>query len=126
MADTHSTRHTAGVSEHHRVGGGHRSRSSDQSRSDANRRASRSRRRDNISPPRWSEIVGELEDMTQRLRMAYSTCVVAQLALKGQNADQDLDVLATLRQHVADPISRQCDRLSALISGLRGCPMEAP
>ena len=125
MADTHSTRHKAGVSEHRRIGAGPRSRSSDPPRSHTNRQANRSRRQDKSGPPRWTEIVGELEDMAHRLRIAYSTCVVAQLALKGQGADQDLDVLATLQQHVSDPISRQCDRLSTLLLGLRGYTMEA-
>jgi hypothetical protein len=123
MADTHSTPHKAGVSERRRVGSSPRSRSSDQPRSHTPRRANRSRRQDKSGPPRWTKIVGELEDMTRRLRIAYSTCVAAQLALKGQGADQDLDVLATLQQHVSDPISRQCDRLSVLVLGLRGYTM---
>ncbi len=68
---------------------------------------------------RSTQIAGELEQMALTLTVVYSTCVVAELALQGQKADRDMDVLATLRHHVSRPVSREIERLSALAAELR-------
>jgi hypothetical protein len=41
--------------------------------------------------------------------------VTAELALEGQNADHDRDILAMLRMHVSEPMSRQVEKLDSLV-----------
>jgi uncharacterized protein YdaL len=54
------------------------------------------------------------------LSVIYSNCVTAQLALEGQNADRDRDILTVLRMHVAEPVSRQVEKLDLLVVELGG------
>jgi hypothetical protein len=113
MAEVHSTRREAGLL----AGKRGKSRTS---RSHARPNAIRPNASRRARPSQSAEMVSEIEQMALVLRIAYSTCVVAELALQGQNADCDPDVLAALRHHVSEPVSRQAERLSALASKLRG------
>jgi hypothetical protein len=65
------------------------------------------------------ELISELSEVSRLLTVIYSTCVTAELALRGQNADHDRDILAMLRIHVSEPVSRQVEKLESLVSGLR-------
>jgi hypothetical protein len=51
--------------------------------------------------------------------------VTAELALQRQNADHDRDILAMLRIHVSEPISRQVEKLDSLVVELGGVAQEA-
>jgi hypothetical protein len=64
------------------------------------------------------ELALRLKEIARTLNVIYSTCVTAQMALKGQNAEQDSDVLAMLRVNVADPVSRQAERLDSIARSL--------
>src|SRR5438128_1593277 len=66
------------------------------------------------------KLITQLRETAQLLRVVYSTCVTAELALQGQNADHDGDILRALRMHVSAPVSRQADRLDALLAELCG------
>jgi hypothetical protein len=50
--------------------------------------------------------------------------VTAELALEGQNADRDRDILMALRMQVSEPISRQVEKLDLLIVELGGVARE--
>jgi hypothetical protein len=54
------------------------------------------------------------------LRVAYSTCVTAEMALEGQNADRDRDILCALHTSVSEPLGREAEKLDALIAELCG------
>ena len=108
----------------HRTGKKRRSQITGRVRSRQGSRANRPRPSGH-NHSRYVEIVRELQEMMFVLRLAYSTCIVAELALQGQNADQDRDVVATLRHNVSEPVSRQVERLSALTAKLGGRPTEA-
>jgi hypothetical protein len=51
--------------------------------------------------------------------------VTAELALQGQNADHDRDILAMLRIHVSEPVSRQVEKLDSLVVELGGAAQDA-
>jgi hypothetical protein len=69
-----------------------------------------------------AELIPDLREITFRLKGVYATCVTAELALQGQNADQDYDILLALRLHVSEPVSRQVERLEALLAGMARSP----
>jgi hypothetical protein len=52
------------------------------------------------------QLISQLREVSRLLGVIYSSCVTAELALEGQNADRDRDILATLRMHVSEPVSR--------------------
>jgi hypothetical protein len=64
------------------------------------------------------ELALRLQEVARTLNVIYSRCVIGQMALKGQNAEQDCDVLAMLRVNVADPVSRQAERLDSIARSL--------
>jgi hypothetical protein len=70
-------------------------------------------------------LISQLREVSQLLSVIYSTCVTAELALQGQHADRDRDILITLRMHVSEPVSRQVENLSSLILQLGGEVTEA-
>ena len=51
--------------------------------------------------------------------------MTAELALAGQNADRDRDILTALRMHVSEPVSRQVERLDLLVAELGGVAHKA-
>jgi hypothetical protein len=50
--------------------------------------------------------------------------VTAELALEGQNADRDRDILTAWRMHVSEPVSRQVEKLDLLVAELAGTAQE--
>jgi hypothetical protein len=67
------------------------------------------------SSPSSAHLISQLREVSLLLSVIYSTCVTAELALKGQSADHDRDILAMLRTHVSEPVSRQVERLDSLV-----------
>jgi hypothetical protein len=88
------------------------------------RRSSRLRTGSRPSPLRRLsgnlQLIDQLRDLARLLRGVYSTCVTAELALRGQNADQDADIVCALRAHVSAPVSRQVEKIDALVVKLCG------
>jgi hypothetical protein len=70
------------------------------------------------------QLISELREVSRVLSVIYSSCVTAQLALEGQNADRDRDILTVLRMHVSEPVSRQVEKLDLLVVELGGVARE--
>jgi hypothetical protein len=66
------------------------------------------------------ELASQLHSVARLLSVVYSTCVTAELALQGQNGDQDHDILCALRMNVTEPVSRQVEKLNSLAVELAG------
>jgi hypothetical protein len=64
------------------------------------------------------QLTSELRDISRLLGIVYSSCVTAELALQRQNADLDQDIVAALRAHVSDPVSRQIEKIDLLAAEL--------
>ena len=71
-----------------------------------------------MRPRSSGELATQLREVSRLLTVIYSTCVTAELALQGQNADHDRDILAMLRIHVSEPVSRQVEKLESLVAEL--------
>ena len=56
-------------------------------------------------PTTSAQLIAQLREVSRLLSVIYSTCVTAELALQGQNADRDRDILAMLRIHVSEPLT---------------------
>jgi hypothetical protein len=69
-------------------------------------------------------LISQLREVSRLLTVIYSTCVTVELALEGQNADHDRDILAMLRMHVSEPVSRQVEKLDSLVVELGGLAPE--
>ena len=67
-----------------------------------------------------AQLISQLREVSRLLSVIYSSCVTAELALEGQNADRDRDILRALRMHVSEPVSRQVERLDLLVVELGG------
>ena len=65
-----------------------------------------------------SELIVRLRKIAWLLKGVYSSCVTAELALQGQNAEQDFEILRALRMHVSEPVSRQAEELEAVVVAL--------
>ena len=65
-------------------------------------------------------MISQLREVSQLLTVIYSSCVTAELALEGQSADRDRDILTALRMHVFEPVSRQVEKLDLLVVELGG------
>jgi hypothetical protein len=76
-------------------------------------------------PTTSPQLIALLREVSRLLTVIYSTCVTAELALQRQNADLDRDILAMLRIHVSEPISRQVEKLDSLVVELGGVAQEA-
>jgi hypothetical protein len=71
-----------------------------------------------------AQLISELREVSRVLSVIYSSCVTAELALAGQNADRDRDILIALRMHVSEPVSRQVEKLNLLVVELGGVARE--
>jgi hypothetical protein len=71
-----------------------------------------------------TQLISQLREVSRLLTVIYSTCVTVELALEGQNADHDRDILAMLRMHVSEPVSRQVEKLDSLVVELGGLAPE--
>jgi hypothetical protein len=67
-----------------------------------------------------AQLISQLREVSRLLGVIYSSCVTAELALEGQNADRDRDILTALRMHVSEPVSRQVEKLDLLVVELGG------
>jgi hypothetical protein len=121
MAESHSTRRKA-KSSRLRPDGRRRSarRLHVQTQRASSTRSSRGRSTTPTLAHSDVHLISQLREVSQLLSVIYSTCVTAELALQGQNADRDRDILITLRMHVSEPVSRQVENLSSLILQLGG------
>ena len=72
-----------------------------------------------------AQLIAELREVSRMLGVIYSCCVTAELALEGQNADRDRDILIALRMHVSEPVSRQIEKLDLLVVELGGTAQDA-
>jgi hypothetical protein len=75
-------------------------------------------------PHSSAQLISQLHEVSRLLGVIYSSCVTAELALEGQNADRDRDILSALRMHVSGPVSRQVERLDLLVVELGGVARE--
>ena len=87
--------------------------------------ASLSRSSVNYRPTNSVQLIATLREVSRLLTVTYSTCVTAELALQGQNADHDRDIVAMLRIHVSEPIGRQVEKLDSLVAELGGVAQDA-
>ena len=71
------------------------------------------------SPPLSAERFRQLSLVIHRLRAIYGTAITAELALRQQAAEQDLEVADCLRFDVCDPIA---DQIRALEKATRHLP----
>ena len=71
-----------------------------------------------------AQLISQLREVSRLLSVIYSSCVTAELALEGQNADRDRDILTALRMHVSEPVSRQVEKLDLLVAELAGTAQE--
>ena len=71
------------------------------------------------------QLISQLREISRVLSVVYSCCVTAELALAGQNADRDRDILTALRMQVSEPVSRQVEKLDSLVVELGGVAREA-
>jgi hypothetical protein len=71
------------------------------------------------------QLAPQLREISRLLSVIYSTCVTAELALEGQSADRDRDILAMMRTHVSEPVSRQIEKLDSIVVELVGAAKEA-
>ena len=62
-----------------------------------------------------AQLISQLREVSRLLGVIYSCCVTAELALEGQNADRDRDILTALRMQVSEPVSRQVEKLDLLV-----------
>ena len=62
-----------------------------------------------VSPSLWS-----LALIVARLRVVFGTAVTAELALRAQGAERDLEIADCLREGVSVPLVAQMERLSRL------------
>jgi hypothetical protein len=125
MAGAHSTRRKAKSS---RLGSLDRHRDGNRLRIQRQKSPlARSNRYRSIAPGRRhssAQLISQLREVSRVLSVIYSSCVTAQLALEGQNADRDRDILTVLRMHVSEPVSRQVEKLDLLVVELGGVARE--
>ena len=121
MAGVHSTRRKAkssrlGSLDRHRDGG----RPCTQRRKGSLARSSGHRSTAPGLRHSSAQLISQLREVSRVLSVIYSCCVTAELALEGQNADRDRDILTALRMQVSEPVSRQVERLDLLVVQLGG------
>jgi hypothetical protein len=126
MAEAHSTRRKAKSSQlesldHHRDGNRLQKRRQKASLARPHRYRSTAPRLRHSS----AQLISQLREVSRLLSVIYSCCVTAELALEGQNADRDRDILTALRMHVSEPVSRQVEKLDLLVAELGGTVQEA-
>jgi hypothetical protein len=85
-------------------------------------------KRSSLTSPAAStaELLAQLHEITLRLKVVYSTCVTAQLALEGSNSEQDRDIARCLRLGVSEAVTRQVDRIETMIEQVCGTMQESP
>ena len=66
------------------------------------------------------ELLTQLIRLAIQIRGIYGTALAAQLALRRQAADHDVEIADCLRQGVCNPMTEQAQRLELIIEGLGG------
>ena len=118
MAKAHFTHHRAQSSAHRGRRAPDRMSPSVARRSDVVRSRGRRPRVTSSPDPRRMEVAAELQRVAGALKVVYSACVTTELALRGQNADMDYEISVALHHDVTDAVSREAEKLSALVSRL--------
>jgi hypothetical protein len=120
MATLHSTRRKA-------ESGARRGKRHEVQVAAVRRRSGAAPRRRSVNPPSGSTstawtpaLLAQLRDIVLRLELIYSTCVTAQLALEGQNSEQDHDIARCLRLGVSESAATQLERIEAIIADVDG------
>ena len=125
MAGAHSTRRKAKSS---RLGSLDRHRDGNRLRIQRQKGSLARSHRHRSTVPRLrhssAELISQLREVSRLLGVIYSCCVTAELALEGQNADRDRDILTVLRMQVSEPVSRQVEKLDLLVVELGGVARE--
>lgn len=62
-----------------------------------------------------SDVVRGLVMVALRLKVIYGTALAVELALRKQDAEQDVDMAECLRSGVCNPISEQVDTMRTLV-----------
>ena len=79
------------------------------------RRSKRSKTRAPEAPGRRHvDAYGNLNFVVARLRTVFGTAVTAELALRAQGAERDIEIADCLRDGVSVPLAAQLDRLSRI------------
>ena len=92
------------------------SRSSAERRSSGSRPLTRPSKRSKARAPealglRHADACGHLNFAVARLRTVFGTAVTAELALRAQGAERDLEIADCLREGVSVPLAAQLERL---------------
>lgn len=66
------------------------------------------------------EAVRPLIGIALRLKVIHGTAIAAELALRQQNAEQDLEIADCLRSGVCDPIADQASQIHTVVQALGG------
>ncbi len=67
-----------------------------------------------------SQVANELVALAANLRFIFGSALAVELALRKQNADQDVDLADSLRFGVVNPAAAQMERAESLITRLGG------
>jgi hypothetical protein len=70
-------------------------------------------------------LTAQLPEVSRLLAVIYSTCVTAEVALQSQNADHNRNILAMLRMHVSEAVSRRAERPDWQVIELGGVIQDA-
>ena len=95
------------------------SRSSAERRSSGSRPLTRPSKRSKARAPealgrRHADACGNLNFVVARLRTVFGTAVTAELALRAQGAERDVEIADCLREGVSVPLAAQLERLSRI------------
>jgi hypothetical protein len=66
------------------------------------------------SGPRGRDLHDPLADITRRLEVISAFAVIAEVALRAQNCEQDAEIALCLRHGVVDALTAQIERMSRL------------
>ena len=94
-------------------------RSSAERRSSGSRPLTRRSKRPKTRAPealglRHADACGSLNFVVARLRTVFGTAVTAELALRAQGAERDIEIADCLREGVSVPLAAQLERLSRI------------
>lgn len=67
-----------------------------------------------------SQVISELVSLAANLRFIFGSALAVELALRKQNADQDVDLAYCLRASVVNPAATQMERAESLVKRLCG------
>ena len=96
------------------------SRSSAERRSSGSRPLTRPSMRPKARAPealgrRHADACGYVDFVVARLRTVFGTAVTAELALRAQAAERDIEIADCLREGVSVPLAAQLERLSRMV-----------